>query len=107
MIIKAKQAQYFKFMLLFYSRILNKSRYLNSYFFSLKFLMTLTPYNVSFYFLSKSFTQLHHNYVSYYKVILSKFKYLTINTRSINRINFLYLLFTKVVRRKYYISRIL
>jgi len=107
MIIKVKQAQYFKFTLLFYSRLLNKSRYLNSYFFSLKFLMTLTPYSMSFYFLSKSFMQLYHNYISYYKVILSKVKYLTINTRSTDRINFLYLLFAKLIRRKYYISRVL
>ena len=107
MIIRAKQAQYFKFILLFYSRILNISKYLNSYFFSLKFLVTLSPYNIVFYFLSKSFIALQDNYISYYNIFFKKVKYLSINSKYTNRVNFLYLLFNKVTRRKYYISKIL
>merc|ERR1711934_436775 len=107
MIIKAKQSQYFKFILLFYSRILTSSKYLNSYFFSLKFLITLIHPSMSFYFLSKSFIPLHQNYISYYVKFFNGVKYLPINQKSITKVNFLYLLFYNIINRKYYTSRLL
>merc|ERR1711934_805550 len=86
MIIKAKQSQYFKFILLFYSRILTSSKYLNSYFFNLKFLITLVHPSMSFY----SVLFIHLKLLSKSKIhILSQ---LVVKSKSFDFINFIKLI---------------
>jgi len=107
MIIKVNQAPYFKFKLLFYSKLTERSVYLNSYFFSLKFLVTSAVWESSFYFLSKSFYNLIQNYISYYDRIFLFNKYLYINNKILNSTNFLYLLFNKTLNKQHVIAKLI
>lgn len=107
MIIKVNQAYYFKFIILFYSRLTERSMYLNSYFFSLKFLLNFTTCNNSFYYLSKHFYTLYQNYLPYYKFLLLRDKYLKLKKNTSCNNNFLYLLFNRTLNNKYTISKLI
>jgi len=107
MIIKVNQAYYFKFILLFYSRLTEKSKYLNSYFFSLKFLLTFTACSNSFYYLSKHFYTIYQNYLPYYKLLLRGDKYLKLKKNTHYSSNFLYLLFNRTLNNKFIMSKLI
>lgn len=107
MIIKAKKLYYFDFILLFYSKLLEKSKLLNSYFFYLKFLNIFTVNKSIFYYYSKNFMLLQQNRIHLNYVTFIKKKYTLLDNSKNNKHNYYLLLFNNLVRKKYLLSRLI
>lgn len=106
MIIKAKVSGNIDVSSLFYSNLLVKSIYLNTYFFKLKFLNIFNVNMNSFYFLSRTFYFFIQNYLSYYSSNERAKRYVKISKNRTTQLNFFIVLFSTIVRKKRTISKL-